>query len=214
MVPSQSPNLELTREALATPTLGCKPLTLGWNLKRVNTWVAYGFFAPTGRFAPGSTTNVGSGYWGNDLVSGTTLYLTRNKRTTANLTTDWEIHRRKSGTNETPGQTFTTEWGIGRMLPLDKTVTKLLQLGVIGYDQWQVTANGGTLSDALPAKLVPFYSVHAIGFQTNLILAAKNLSFFFKYEPDYLAYAHPQGRTVVFGGSWTWGFPKARAPQP
>ena len=30
-------------------------------------------------------------------------------------------------------------------------MTKLLQLGVIGYDQWQVTANGGTLSDGLPA---------------------------------------------------------------
>ena len=62
-----------------------QPATLGWKLKCVNTWVAYAFTAPTGRFTPGSTTNVGSGYWGNNLVSGTTVYLTKNKKTTANL---------------------------------------------------------------------------------------------------------------------------------
>jgi hypothetical protein len=84
----------------------------------------------------------------------------------------------------------------------------------IGYDQWQVTPDGGTLSGGIPARLVPFYSVHAIGFQANFMLPARNLSFFFKCEPEYLAYAHPQGRTVVFGGSWTWGFPKVQTPKP
>jgi hypothetical protein len=62
---------------------------------------------------------------------------------------------------------------------------------------------------ALPARLAPFYSVHAIGFQTNFILPEKNLNFFVKHEPEYLAKAHPQGRTVVFGDSW-----KLRKPQP
>ena len=191
-----------------------QPLTLGWDLKRVNTWVAYAFMAPTGRFTPGATTNVGSGYWGNNLVSGTTVYLTKNKKTTASLTTDWEIHRKKSGTNETPGQAFTMEWGVGQLLPLDAKMTKLLQLGVIGYDQWQVTPDGGTLSGGIPARLVPYYSVHAIGFQANFMLPARNLSFFFKCEPEYLAYAHPQGRTIVSGGSWMWGFPKVQTPKP
>ncbi len=191
-----------------------QPVTLGWNLKRASTWAAYAFTAPTGRFTPGSTTNVGSGYWGNNLVSGTTLYLTNNKKTTANLSTDWEIHRKKSGTNETPGQAFTIEWGIGQLVPLDKTMTRLLQLGVIGYDQWQVTPDIGTLGDGLPANLTPFYSVHAIGFQANLLFPTKNASFCFKFEPEYVAYAHPQGRTLVFGGSWTWGIPKAPTTKP
>ena len=191
-----------------------RPATLGWNLKRATTWVGYAFTAPTGRFTPGSTTNVGSGYWGNNVVSGTTLYLTKNKMTTANLTTDWEIHSKKSGTNETPGQAFTMEWGVGRVVPLDKTMTKLLELGVIGYDQWQVTANGGTVGEGLPAGLIPFYSVHAVGVQANFLLPAKNASSFFKFEPEYLAYSHPQGRTLVFGGSWTWGFPKATGTKP
>jgi len=75
--------------------------------------------------------------------------------TTANLATDWEIHGKKSGTNETPGQAFTMECGVGRLVPLDKTMTKLLELGVIGYDQWQVTADGGTIADGLSANLIP-----------------------------------------------------------
>jgi hypothetical protein len=48
--------------------------------------------------------------------------------------------------NVTLGQAFTDEWGVGQVLPLNKKLTKLLQLGVIGYDQWQVTADSGTLA--------------------------------------------------------------------
>ena len=49
-------------------------------------------------------------------------------------------------------------------------MSKLLQIGVVGYDQWQVTNNGGTVSLGgviLPASLIPSYSVHAIGGQLN-----------------------------------------------
>ena len=94
---------------------------------------------------------------------------------------------------------------------------KLLEVGLIGYDQWQVSANGGNyLLAGLPvaASRVPYYSVHAVGFQTNFILPAKSLSFFFKYEPEYSAKARPQGRTIVFGGSYTFKFPKAPPAKP
>ena len=60
----------------------------------------------------------------------------------------------------------------------------------------------------VPASLVPYYSVHAIGFQANYILPAKNLVFFFKYYDEYAAKARPEGRTIVFGGSWTLKIPK------
>jgi len=180
-----------------------QPLTLGWNFKHVDTWVAYGFTAPTGRYTAGADDNIGSGYWGNNIVSGTTVYLTKSKATMANLATDWEIHGQKEGSNITPGQTFTMEWGLGQLIPLDNQMSKILELGVVGYDQWQVTANGGTLAPGIPASKVPYYSSHAIGVQTNFIIPAHALSFLFKYEPEYLAYARPQGRTIVFGGSWT-----------
>ena len=51
-----------------------QPFNLGWHFPRVDTWVAYAFTAPTGKFSAGATNNNGSGYWGNNFCSGTTFY--------------------------------------------------------------------------------------------------------------------------------------------
>jgi Putative MetA-pathway of phenol degradation len=167
------------------------------------------FIIPTGRYAPGGSNNVGSGYFGNHLQTDTTFYITKNKDTSANLFTDWEVHGPRQGTNntfKTPGQAFTDEGGLGQVLPLKKDFTKLLQVGVVGYDQWQVTNNGGTISLAgviLPASIIPSYSVHAIGGQLTYILPVKNFSLFFKGYHEYSASAHTLGNTIVFGGAWT-----------
>ena len=196
-----------------------QPVNLGWHFgKRVDFNAGYAFVAPTGRFTQGASNNVGSGYWGNDITSGTTLYITKNHGTTANLATAWEIHRQKSGTNITPGQTFTMEWGLGQVLPLKKDMSMLAQLGVVGYDQWQVSTSSGTLAviggTPIPERLIPFYSVHAVGVQANFILPSKNLLAFFKYYNEYRALARPEGRTFVFGFSWTLRIPKPQAAQP
>ena len=171
---------------------------------------------PTGRYssAPGTTNNIGSGYWGNDITSNTTFYVTKNKGTSANLATIWEIHGQKPITNavsgaplkKTPGQAFTIEWGLGQVLPLKKDFSRLFQIGLVGYDQWQVSDSSGSTILGTPASALPFYSAHAIGFQTNFILPPKALNFFFKFYDEYRALARPEGRTIVFGGSWTSPF--------
>src|SRR5271170_1796884 len=148
-----------------------QPLNLGWHLKRADVNVGYAFNAPTGRFTAGASNNVGSGYWGNNITTGTTFYITKSKGTSANLATDWEIHGQKTGTNITPGQAFTMEWGFGQVLPLKKDFSRLLQLGLVGYDQWQVSHSSGTLILPYPLppvseSAIPFYSVHGIGFQS------------------------------------------------
>jgi hypothetical protein len=202
-----------------------EPFNMGWHFgKRVDFNAGYAFVAPTGRYTAGATNNVGSGYWGNNITSGTTFYVTKNKGTSVNLVTDWELHGDKKVastpagqfSNKTPGQAFTTEWGIGQVLPLKKDFSRLLQLGLVGYDQWQVSSNSGTVIVAgLPvdASRAPYYSVHGIGFQSNFILPKKSLLFFFKYYNEYSAKARPEGRSFVFGGSWTLKIPKA-APKP
>jgi hypothetical protein len=195
-----------------------QPLNLGWHFgKRADFNAGYAFTAPTGRFTQGASNNVGSGYWGNNITTGTTFYLTKNQATTANLATDWEIHGQKSGTNITPGQAFTSEWGFGQVLPLKKDFSKLLQLGLVGYDQWQVSHSSGTLlvgTIPIPEYSIPFYSVHAIGVQCNFVLPAKDLVLFFKYYDEYHALARPQGRTIVFGFSWTLRIPKPEPAKP
>ena len=170
-----------------------QPFILGWHFgKRDEFNAGYAFFAPTGRYTAGASNNVGSGYWGNDITSGTTFYVTKNKGTSANLFTNWEIHGQKTVATTpagqfsriTPGQAFTMEWGFGQVLPLKKDFTRLLQLGLVGYDQWQVTSNGGNYLIAglpVPANRVPYYSVQSIWFQSNFILPTKNLSLFFKF---------------------------------
>jgi len=211
-------NLGLQAGGFGIADIFVQPLTLSWKFSRVDFWVADGFVAPTGRYSPGASDNIGSGYWGNQVMSGTTVYITKNRGTSANLFTDWEQHGSKdtstgpSPTHLTPGQTFTMEWGIGQVFPLDKQFQKLLQAGVIGYDQWQVSSNSGLTSSGLPASAAPFYSSHAIGFQTNFILPAKNLNFYFKFLPEYAAKARVEGRTIAFGGSYTFRIPKPKAP--
>jgi len=99
---------------------------------------------------------------------------------------------------------------------MKKDFRQLAQLGLVGYDQWQVTSNGGTYliaGDPVAASRVPYYSVHGIGFQANYILPAKALSAFFKYYDEYRALARPKGRTIVFGFSWTLRIPKPQPPK-
>ncbi|MGA8034725.1 MAG: transporter [Candidatus Acidiferrales bacterium] len=195
-----------------------EPLQMGWHFgKRVDFVAGYAFVAPTGRFTAGASNNVGSGYWGNNIDSGTTLYITKNHATTANLTTDWEIHGTKRGTNITPGQAFTMEWGIGQVLPIKKDMSILGQIGLVGYDQWQVSNNSGTTlvgGIPVPQSALPYYSVHAIGVQANLILPPKNATAFFKYYNEYSALARPEGRTIAFGFTWTLRIPKPTTPPP
>ena len=180
-------------------------------MKRADILVAEGMMFPTGRYNPGATNNVGTGYFGNHLIDGITYYITKNKGTSANLFTDWEVHGARQGTNstqKTPGQAFTMEWGLGQVLPLKKNFSQLLQLGLIGYDQWQVTANGGTVPIGstdltIPASTLPYYSVHAIGGQAHVHSPHEESEFLLQGRPRVhrllsLCWNHDR-RSVVHG---------------
>src|SRR5262249_35075903 len=106
-----------------------QPLVIGWHVeKRVDFNAGYSFVAPTGRYssAPGTTDNVGSGYWGNNLTANATYYVTKNQGTSANIAAVYEVHGQRQVTNRltglpvnlTPGRALTIEWGLGQLLPL------------------------------------------------------------------------------------------------
>ena len=129
------PNLSATGGGSGLADLWIQPFNLGWHLNRADLQLIDAFMIPTGRYSPGASNNVGSGYIGNHFMAGTTFYITKNKGTSANLFTDWEVHGPRQGTNntsKTPGQAFTDEWGLGQILPLKKNLSQLLQVGVIG----------------------------------------------------------------------------------
>ena len=213
------PNLGVAGGGGGLADLWLQPLNIGWHLNRADLQVNDGFMLPTGRYSPGASNNVGSGYFGNHFMTGTTYYITKNKGTSANYFTDWEVHGSRAGTNNTsrtPGQAFTQEWGVGQVLPLKKDLSQLAQLGVVGYDQWQVTDNGGTFSllgVILPASSLPRYSAHAIGGEIGYIVPASNLSFFFKGYNEYLASSHTVGRSFLIQFAWTLPIPKPKPPK-
>ena len=216
-----APNLSAAAGGSGLADLFMQPFTIGWHRKRFDLTVADGFMIPTGRFTAGATNNVGTGYFGNHFQTGTTYYITKNRGTSASLFTDWEVHQTMHGTDKTPGQAFTDEWGIGQIIPIKKNFTQLFQFGLIGYDQWQVTPNSGAILNplpigqpVLPASSVPSYSNHAIGFQMNYILPPKNFSLFFKFEHEYRTTTATQGNTTVFGAAWTFKIPRPEPPKP
>jgi hypothetical protein len=214
------PNLSTVAGGSGMADTFVTPIAIGWHLKRADIQLWEGLLFPTGRYEPGATNNVGTGYFGNHVIAGETVYITKNKGTSANLFTDWEVHGERAGTgstNKTPGQAFTMEWGLGQVLPLKKNFSQLLQLGLVGYDQWQVTPNGGTVpigstNLTIPASTLPFYSVHSIGGQATYILPAKNLTFYFKGYHEYTAYSHFVGNTFTYGLAWTLRIPKPAPP--
>jgi hypothetical protein len=209
---------------------------LGWHFPRADVWAGYAFMAPTGRYTPGATNNVGSGYWGNDFTSASTFYLTKDQGTTANIMGNWEIHGSKTvrtgdistmfGTlpinvQLTPGAAWTDEWGLGQAIPLNrpflktKNITKVAQIGLIGYDQAQLSRNrsNNTVVDAFE-RLVPFYYMHAAGGQVNYIDLKHAWNVFFKYEKEYRSLGTTKGTTIVFGFVYTFRIPKPAPGAP
>src|SRR5579872_2801703 len=133
LLPGSTSGISLSAGGSGLADTYVQPVNMGWHLKRADFNAGYSFTAPTGRYTAGASNNVGSGYWGNDITSGTTFYITKNKGTSANLATDWEIHGQKTVASPvrgqlskiTPGQAFTAEWGLGQVLPLKKDMSQL-----------------------------------------------------------------------------------------
>ncbi len=141
--------LPFSNSSISSPTLGAigggggfsdsfyQPLTLGWHFKRADIQVAYGFFAPTGRFTAGATNNTGTGHWTNSPTAGETFYLTKNKRTSLSAYQLYEFHTTQQGTNIHPGQTFSGP-GVDPANPA----------------HYRVNAIGGAATVILPARKV------------------------------------------------------------
>ncbi len=205
--------LPFSNSSISSPTLGAigggggfsdsfyQPLTLGWHFKRADIQVAYGFFAPTGRFTAGASTNTGTGFWTNSPTAGETLYLTKNKRTLFSAYQLYEFHTTQQGTNIHPGQTFNLDYSLMQILPPQKDLHTLLQFGLVGYGQWQTSNNSGPGVDpANPAH----YRVNAIGGAANVVLPARNASVGFKLFKEFSNSSTVQGYSLQIVGGITF----------
>jgi len=158
-----------------------QPFILGWRAKRADLRAVYGFLAPSGRFNVGSSNNVGSGYWTKAFSSGKTFYLTENRTTAISAFKMYEIHTTQQSTQIHPGDTLNLDYSLTHVLPLQRDLN--LQLGLVGYEQWQLTNKTGP--GVTPAQSSAHYRVNALGFAASLILPSRKVSVGIKYFKEF-----------------------------
>jgi hypothetical protein len=158
-----------------------QPFILGWATKRADIRAVYGFLAPSGRFDVGASNNVGSGYWTHAFSSGQTFYLSENRRTAISGFQMYEIHTTQRGTQIHPGDTLNLDYSLTHTLRLQRDLN--LQLGLVGYEQWQLTDKTGP--GVTPVQSSAHYRVNALGFGASLILPSRKASFGIKYFKEF-----------------------------
>jgi hypothetical protein len=174
-----------------------QPLILGWRRERFAIKGIYGFLAPTGRFTAGANTNVGSGYWTHVLASGQTFFLNAERSTSLSAFQMYEFHTTQEGTMVHPGQTFNLDYSVTHTFSVYTDLK--LQLGLIGYGQWQTTdKNGPTIS---PEQGAARYKVNALGFASNATFPKRDVSIGLKYFREFENRSTYQGYTLQISAS-------------
>ena len=158
-----------------------QPFILGWRKKRADIRAVYGFLAPSGRFKVSASNNVGSGYWTHAFSSGQTFYLNTNKTTAISAFQMYEKHTTQQGTRVHPGDSLNLDYSFTRVLSLQHDLN--LQVGLVGYEQWQLTDKTGP--GITPAQSSAHYRVNALGFASALMLPARKVSVGVKYFKEF-----------------------------
>lgn len=177
-----------------------QPFILGWRKQRFAIRAIYGFLAPTGRFSAGANTNVGSGYWTSVVASGQTIYLRPSKATALSAFQMYEFHGTQQGTMVHPGQTFNLDYSLTQTFPLERNLH--LQLGLVGYGQWQTTDKHGP--NIAPGKAALHYKVNALGFAANAVLPEQSVSVGVKYFREFECISTFQGYTLQISAAITF----------
>ena len=169
-----------------------QPVIFGWHKSRADVRTAFGFLAPTGKFTVGASDNVGSGYWTPVLSSGQTFYLASNRATQLSAFQMYEFHTVQAGTKIHPGQTFDLDYSLTQLFSIKSDLR--LQVGLVGYGQWQTTdKTGPTIT---PSQASAHYRVNALGGGCNMTLPARLVSLGFKYFTEFSNSSTFQGHSV------------------
>ena len=177
-----------------------QPVILGWRKRRADIRAIYGFLAPTGKFDAGGSNNVGSGYWTSVLSSGQTIYLNETRATALSAFEMYEFHGAQEGTMVHPGQTLNLDYSLTHAFPLQGNLR--LQLGLVGYGQWQTTdKHGPTIT---PEQAMMHYKVNSLGFAANAIFPGRKASVGLKYFHEFACRSTYQGYTLQISGAITF----------
>ena len=118
------------------------------------------------------------------LTAGVTWYIDQAKTWSVSALNRYEFNTEQRDTDITPGQAYTLEWGIG------KSVTKTIDLGVVGYYQQQMTGgdvNGSSAHDR----------VASVGPEISVAFPQPMLFVSLRYLYEFMAKDRAQGQTFA-----------------
>ncbi|WP_299233285.1 transporter [uncultured Halomonas sp.] len=132
------------------------PVILGWHGEQWDATFAAGHWFDTADFDADNPASVGKGYGTTMLTLGGMRHLDADRTWSVSALSRYEIKTEQDDTGITPGDSWLVEWGIGHRL------ANGLELGLVGYDAWQLEADDGAATDAKAER-------HAVGAEAGYL---------------------------------------------
>ena len=123
--------------------------------------------------------------------------MSKNKATAISAFELYEFHGTQQGTNIHPGETMNLDYSLTQAFPLRNDLR--LQVGLVGYGQWQTTDKSGP--NITPEQAAAHYKVNALGFASNVILPARKVSLGVKYFKEFSNRSTFQGYSLQISGA-------------
>jgi hypothetical protein len=161
-----------------------EPITLSWHARQADFSFGYGIWTPSGDFKTTDPLSPGKGFLTHMLTGGVTFYPDKDKTWSFSALSRYEISTERKQTRITPGQYYTLEYGLG------KSLSKTVEIGIVGYYQAQVNRASGP--NASKAK----DSVTAIGPEITFVCPKLGLSTSIRYLREAGASNRPEGNVL------------------
>ncbi len=146
-----------------------QPINLGWNTDRADFTAGIGVYAPTGRYEPDASDNLGMGMWSFELFGGTSVYMDKAKTWSFATTAFFEFHTEKEDSDIKVGDILTQEGGFGKSF-----VDGAANLGVAYYAQWKLSADDfGSGFEPPDGVVIGKHKVYGVGPELTFPIATK-----------------------------------------
>jgi hypothetical protein len=133
------------------------PVVLGWHGPQWDAVFAAGMWFDTANFSHDEPASVGQGHRTTMLTLGGTWHLDEDRHWSLSALSRFEIKTEQDETGVTPGDSWLVEWGLGYRL------ANGTELGLVGYDAWQLEGDTGVPSAFSNEKV----EKHAIGIEAG-----------------------------------------------
>ncbi len=179
--------------------IAVEPFILAWHGTWYDAGTAIAFFVPVGKYK-GDPDTVATNYelsspgkdmWTLMFTLAGTVYFDTDKTWTAAILSRYEIHTQQDKMTFEAGDDFHFEWGLG------KTIAKIIDVGVGGYCQWQITGDNkkNALSNKKEYDKAFAAGPHIQAFIPPPYLMMFSLNCYYEY---YVRGMRPKGITTCF----------------